>query len=223
MPPVFGCGGGIFHCPVENIVVPGAESLRPRLSLFSPLSRSLLPPPAAVALQAHSLRQPGCARGSGRISEPKRKAPARGAFLFGCGGGIFHCPVENIVVPGAELLRPPALLIFSLVALPPPAPGGGRTRGPLPPATRMCAGFRSHFRAKEKSTRKGCFSLCIAPLKKISAENPYGIRDFGVFNAFFATSARFKQNHRNSSVSQKRYHSFFKAICEAPVLWWSES
>ena len=49
-----GCKGGIFHCPVKNIVVAGV--LRPlRRSLFSPLSRFLPPPPAAVALQAHSL------------------------------------------------------------------------------------------------------------------------------------------------------------------------
>lgn len=68
--------------------------------------------------------------------------------------------------------------------------------------------------AKTKGQLKLSFCFCIAPLKKISAENPYGIRDFGVFNAFFATSARIKQNHRNSSVSQKRYHSFLKAICE---------
>ena len=153
----------------------------------------------------------------------KKKSTRKGCFSFWLRRWDFSLPCRKYSRAGRGVTPPPALLIFSLVALPPPAPGGGRTRGPLPPATRMCAGFRSHFRAKEKSTRKGCFSLCIAPLKKISAENPYGIRDFGVFNAFFATSARFKQNHRNSSVSQKRYHSFFKAICEAPVLWWSES
>lgn len=50
----FSCGWDLSS-PLENIVVPGAEFLRARRSLFSPLSRSLPPPPAAVALQAHDL------------------------------------------------------------------------------------------------------------------------------------------------------------------------
>ena len=68
-------------------------------------------------------------------------------------------PCRKYSRAGRGVSPPPALLIFSLVALPPPAPGGGRAPSPLPPATRMCAGFRSHFRTKKKSTRKGCFSF----------------------------------------------------------------
>ena len=41
---------------------------------------------------------------------------------------------------------------------------------------------RSHNPTKEKNSPMGCFSfVCIAPLKKISAENPYDIRGFGIF------------------------------------------
>ena len=47
--------GWDLSSPLENIVVLGAEFLRARRSLFSPLSRSLPPPPTAVALQAHDL------------------------------------------------------------------------------------------------------------------------------------------------------------------------
>lgn len=65
------------------------------------------------------------------------------------------------------------------------------------------------------------FTICIAPPKKISAENPYGIRDFGIFDAFFAASARFKQNHRNYSVNQKRYHFFFESNCPTCVIYYS--
>ena len=37
------------------------------------------------------------------------------------------------------------------------------------------------MRENKNSTQKGAVLFCIAPLKKISHENPYGIRDFGVF------------------------------------------
>ena len=37
---------------------------------------------------------------------------------------------------------------------------------------------------------------CIAPLKKISPENPYGIRGFGIFYAFLEILAQFNHKQR---------------------------
>ena len=61
----------------------------------------------------------------------------------------------------------------------------------------------------EKPLAKASGFSCIAPPKKILLENPYGIRDFSVFYVFFATSARFKQNHRNYFLSAKKDITLF--------------
>ena len=82
----FGCGDGIFHCPLENIVV----LLHPsQYSLFSHSLTSLHPPPAALRLAPPFPPPPQAARGGhsaiqDSLSQPKRKGSTLCYLFFLC-------------------------------------------------------------------------------------------------------------------------------------------
>ena len=90
-----GRGDGIFHCPVQNIVVLGGYAVAPtQYSLFSPLSRSLARPPGAVARQAHDLLL-GSWKGKAHRSK-KRKTHHEGVFSFFVLYSQFRCHGQNV-------------------------------------------------------------------------------------------------------------------------------
>ena len=72
----------------------------------------------------------------------KEKQSLRIAFLFGCGGGIFHCPLVEIVASGALFLALPTLLFSSLFALASSATGGAPAQSPRPPGYELIYDFR---------------------------------------------------------------------------------
>ena len=77
---------GDLKVPLENMVASLRSHARFRVSLFSPFSHSLLPPPAAVALQAPDLLEP--TRLNSVSSYEKTKDTVRCPLFFGCGEGI---------------------------------------------------------------------------------------------------------------------------------------
>ena len=120
----------LFHRPLENIVAPRRKlHLRAGLLVFSLVA---LPFSASGGGRVPSPRPPEVVRFFTSM-QTKRKRRRCVFFLFGCGGGIFHCPLENIVVPRRKLHLRAGLLVFSLVALPFSASGGGRVPSPRPP------------------------------------------------------------------------------------------
>ena len=107
-------------------------------------------------------------------------------LLVGCGGGIFHCPLENTL----------AALRKFYCRLPSPfsplcAPFFRRRRRscskPTPSSFRSLGSARSR-RQKEKDA-DASFSFCIAPPKKILLSDPKGIAGYLPFFQFAAQSS----------------------------------
>ena len=68
------------------------------------------------------------------------------------------------------------------------------------------------------------FLFCIAPLKKISAENPYDIRGLGVFLMLFSLLLRDLNKTTGILLSAKKDITLFSRQFAKPLYYgWSES
>ena len=78
--------------------------------------------------------------------------------------------------------------------------------------------------AKTKGQLKLSFCFCIAPLKKISAENPYDIRGLGVFLMLFSLLLRDLNKTTGILLSAKKDITLFSRQFAKPLYYgWSES
>ena len=116
---------GDFSLPTRKHTRRSSQILCSRRSLFSPLSRSLFPPPAAVALQAHSLLRRSL--GYFRFCRQKEKRRRCVFFLFGlmrwkryrllkrnafCPFKNFRTVLIDIFCKGSKLHQPKSIICF---------------------------------------------------------------------------------------------------------------